>query len=264
MSMIAGRYDAELRLHNAVLRRAAGVRAGDRVLDVGCGAGQTTREAARAAGEGSALGVDVSEAAIARARSLAEAEGVGNAAFEVADAGTHGFAPASFDLAISRFGTMFFGDPGGAFANLARALRPGGRLVMLVWQAAERNEWDVVISRSLAGPSRAPVGLDPFSLADPPAVTGILGAAGFEEVAFADVHEPVHYGADVAAALEWIRGFTCTDQALRRLDPAGAAAALERLRAELAARLTDDGVWFDSRAWLVTARRGGWRDAPEI
>jgi SAM-dependent methyltransferase len=254
--VIAGGYDAELRRHNAVLRRAAGVRAGDRVLDVGCGAGQTTREAARAAGDGVALGVDVSAAAIARARALAEAEGVGNAVFEVADAGTHGFAPASFDLAISRFGTMFFGDPGRAFANVGRALRPGGRLVMLVWQAAERNEWDVVISGSLAGPGQAPVGLDPFSLADPPTVTAILGAAGFAEVGFADVHEPVHYGADVDAALDWIRGFTCTRQALQRLDPAGASAALERLRAELAARLTGDGIWFDARAWLVTARRG--------
>jgi hypothetical protein len=86
-------------------------------------------------------------------------------------------------------------------------------------------------------------------------VTEILRAAGFTGVAFTDVHEPVYYGPDVAAALDWVRGFTCTSEALKRLDPAAAAGAVERLRGALDAHLRDDGVWFDSRAWLVTARR---------
>jgi hypothetical protein len=86
-------------------------------------------------------------------------------------------------------------------------------------------------------------------------VTEILQAAGFAGVAFTDIHEPVYYGADVPAALAWIRGFTCTSEGLERLDPAAATHAVERLRVVLAEHLSDDGVWFDSRAWVVTARR---------
>lgn len=252
-------YDAELRRHDEVLRRACGIRSRDLVLDVGCGTGQTTRQAARTAREGGAHGVDVSAAAVERARELARAEGLRNVSFERADAQVHPFPRERFDLAISRFGTMFFGDPGTAFANIGRALRPGGRLVMMVWQAHERNEWDVVIRRSLGaadGPMTLPPGgLDPFSLADPPTVTEILEAAGFAGVVCTDVREPVYYGPDVAAALDWVRGFTCTREVLRRLAPAAAARALGRLREALAAHLSDDGVWFDSRAWIVTARR---------
>lgn len=248
-------YDAELQRHNEVLRRAAGVQSHDHVLDIGCGAGRTTRQAARAARAGRALGVDMSASAIGQARERAAAEGLGNVTFERADAQVHGFPPERFDLALSRFGTMFFNDPVAAFANIGRALRPAGRLVMMVWQAGERNEWDVALRRSLdaAGDSGGP---DPFSLADPPAVTEILQAAGFAGVAFTDVDEPVYYGPDVAAALDWVHGFTCTREALTRLDP---AAADERLREMLATHLGDDGVWFGSRAWIVTAHR---RPAP--
>ena len=252
-------YDAELRRHNEVLRRAFGVQLHDHVLDIGCGTGRTTREAARTAQAGSALGVDVSAPAIERARELARAEGLRNVAFEHADAQVHRFPRTRFDLAISRFGTMFFDDPGAAFANIGRAVRPAGRLVMMVWQAHERNEWDIVIRQSL-GPAEEPVAVpsgepDAFSLADQPAVKQILEAAGFAGVSFADVHEPVYYGPDVAAALDWVRGFACTGNVLKRLDPAAAERAVERLRDALAARMSEDGVWFDSRAWIVTARR---------
>lgn len=130
---------------------------------------------------------------------------------------------------------------------------------MMVWQAHERNEWDVAIRQSLGGPhapaALAPAGLDPFSLADPPAATEILESAGFTDVTFTDVREPVYYGPDLAAALDWVRGFTCTSYALKQLDPAAAARAVRRLREALAAHLCDDGVWFNSRAWIITARR---------
>ena len=252
-------YDAELRLHNQVLRRACGVRRDDHVLDVGCGTGQTARQAARAARAGSALGVDLSAPMIDRARDLTRAEGLRNVTFERADAQVHRFPPEQFDLAISRFGTMFFDDPAAAFANIRRALRPAGRLVMMVWQSHERNEWDVAIHQSLGaaeGPAAVPSeGPDPFSLADPPAVEEMLQAAGFAGVEFTDVREPVYYGPDVAAALDWVRGFTCTNRVLTRLAPADAARAVERLREALAAHMSDDGVWFGSRAWVVTARR---------
>ena len=252
-------YDAELRRHNEVLRRSVGVQPHDHTLDIGCGTGETTRQAAHAAQAGSALGVDVSAPAIERARELARAEGLRNVTFERADAQVHRFPPERFDLAISRFGTMFFEDPVAAFANIRRALRPAGRLAMMVWQARERNEWDVAIHHSLGAADGCVLGAsglpDPFSLADPPTVKEVLQAAGFADVAFTDVHEPVYYGADVAAALEWTRGFTCTHELLKRLDPAAATHAVERLREALGAHLGDDGVWFDSRAWIVTARR---------
>jgi ubiquinone/menaquinone biosynthesis C-methylase UbiE len=135
-------YDAELRRHNEVLRRASGVQFRDHVLDIGCGTGQTTRQAARTARAGTALGVDVSAPKIERARELARVEQLRNVTFERADAQVYRFPQEHFDLAISRFGTMFFDDPATAFANIGRALRPAGRLVMIVWQAGELNEWE--------------------------------------------------------------------------------------------------------------------------
>ena len=252
-------YDAELRRHNEALRRAAGVQSDDHILDIGCGTGQTTRQAARTARAGSALGVDVSATAIGRARQLARAEGLRNVNFEHADAQVHRFPQEPFDIAISRFGTMFFHDPVAAFANIGRALCPAGRLVMMAWQAHELNEWDVAIRQSLEAAEGAVAsasgGPDPFSLADPPTVTAILQAAGFADVGFTDVREPVYYGPDVTAALNWIRGFTCTSEVLRQLDPAAATHAIERLRVALTTHLSDDGVWFSSRAWIITARR---------
>ena len=113
-------------------------------------------------------------------------------------------------MAISRFGTMFFDDLAAAFVNISRALRPVGRLVMMVWQAPERNEWDVTIRQAL-GMTAITAGLpDAFSLADPPAVTGILEGAGFADITFTDVSEPVYYGPDVDAAMDWFRGFAYT------------------------------------------------------
>jgi SAM-dependent methyltransferase len=254
-----GGYNAELRRHNEVLRRACNIQVRDNVVDIGCGAGQTTRQAARAARAGSALGVDVSAPAIERARELARAEGLRNVTFERADAQVYRFPHERFDLAISRFGTMFFDDPAAAFANIRRALRPAGRLVMMVWQASEHNEWDVTIRQSLGaaeGPMALPSGgADPFSLADPPAVTQILEAARFADVTFTDIREPVYYGPDVAAAQEWVRGFTCTSELLNSLDLAAAARAIGRLREALAGHMSDDGVWFNSRSWIITARR---------
>jgi hypothetical protein len=86
-------------------------------------------------------------------------------------------------------------------------------------------------------------------------VEAILGAAGFGEATFADVHQPVYYGPDVAAALEWVGGFTSTRESLTRLDAVAAEQALERLRETLAAHAGERGVWFDSRAWIIEARR---------
>ena len=206
-------YDAELRLHNEVLRLACDIRRHDRVLDIGCGAGQTTRDAARIAAAGSAVGVDISAAMIARAQVLTDAEGLRNVRFEQADAQVHRFPSEHFDVVISRFGTMFFADPIAAFSNIRQALRSEGRLVMMVWQDHEATSGQFRFSRALRGAIDAdkfPGGPDPFSLADPTTVEGILSAAGFAETAFTDVREPVYYGKDVAAALDWVRGFSYT------------------------------------------------------
>ena len=252
-------YDVELRLHNQVLRRAYVLRRDDDVLDLGCGTGQTTRDAAREAPDGRAVGIDHSAHMIDRARKLTEAEGLHNVTFVRADAQTHRFSSGSFDVAISRFGTMFFRDPVAAFANIAWALRSEGRLVMMVWQAHEHNEWSVAIARTLAGATGTlpptPQGSNPFSLADPGTVIRTLGAAGFTDVTFTDVREPVYYGPDVATALKWVRGFACTNEVVASLDPASAERTLERLREILATHVGADGIWFDARAWIVAARR---------
>lgn len=223
-------YDAELRPHNEHLRAAARVGRRDLVLDVGCGTGQTTREAAQAAAEGSVLGVDTSAPMLQQARLLSR--GLTNLTYQQADAQTHRFPPASFDLCVSRFGTMFFADPVAAFTNIGRALRPGARMVLLVWQERDRNEWTTAIT----------VGPGPFSLGDPAVTEGILAAAGFTQVAFTDVHEPVYYGQDTAAATANVM----------RLSGFGDATA-----DALAAHDTGSGVFFDSRAWLITALYGG-------
>src|SRR3954471_8854633 len=143
-------YDAEMRFYRSRFRDACGVRDGDRVLDVGCGGGQTARDAAADAGRGSVLGVDVSERMLEHARR----QPMPNVDYLLADAATYEFEPESFDVCISRFGVMFFDDLVGAFTNLRRALRPGGRLVALVWQPRAENEWARVIPEAIGGTFR--------------------------------------------------------------------------------------------------------------
>ena len=248
-------YDSELRAYNERLRAAVAVDPGDRVLDIGCGAGQTTRDAARAAARGHVLGVDLSVPLLERARALAIAEQLDNVTFEHGDAQVHPFAPGHFDLALSRFGTMFFSDPQIAFGNVARALRPRARMVLLVWQGRNHNPWVTDIDDVLRGPPPA-AGLDPFSLGDRAATAGILERAGFDTIHFEDVREPVFYGRDGEAALEFVSQFETTRVALSRLSPSESARALERLRETLEDHRTpDNGVAFDSRAWLITARK---------
>jgi SAM-dependent methyltransferase len=250
-------YDAELQHHNERLRAAHGIGAAERVLDIGCGTGQTTREAARLAHDGGAMGIDVDGKMIARAQELADREGVRNVRFEVGDAQVHPLPSGAFDVAISRFGTMFFSDPGTAFRNIARAIRPGGRLVMMVWQARDRNEWAVAIDRAIGVPERgvaAMHGPDPFSLGEPATARRILAAAGFAGTEFRDVDVPVYYGPDVDAALAFVGRFANVSEALRLSGPRGAM-LLARLRATLESRASERGVWLDSRAWIVTARR---------
>ncbi|RUM00379.1 class I SAM-dependent methyltransferase [Rhizobium chutanense] len=248
-------YDAELARHNRHLSVAAGVAPGDRVLDIGCGAGQTTREAARAATQGEVVGVDTSAEMLEVARQRSADEGLRNVVFEQADAQFHAFPAASFDLCISRFGVMFFADPAAAFANIGRAMRPGARLVWMVWQSRERNDWSGAIRQALApGTAVSTGGPNPFSLGDPPIARDLLSDAGFTSIDFADVREPVFYGPDVDAASDALAGLYLVKDALTRTDEPPDK-PLRRLRDLLAAHMTPEGVFFDSRAWIITARR---------
>jgi SAM-dependent methyltransferase len=170
---------------------AAAIRGSDDVLDVGCGFGRTTCDAARIAVDGSALGVDLSSQMLALARKTAASEGLSNVAFEHADAQIYPFADAAFDIAISRFGSMFFGDSVAAFGNIHRALRRGGRVTLLTWQPLADNEWlrefraaVAVVRPELPLPS--PDAPSPFALSDPVRVRGILESAGFTEISFED------------------------------------------------------------------------------
>ncbi|WP_426246672.1 class I SAM-dependent methyltransferase [Nocardioides sp. LHG3406-4] len=241
------------------LRAAADVGSSDRVLDIGCGTGQTTRDAARAATSGSALGVDVSHPMVERARQLSEAEGLRNVSFELSDAQVHPFAPRHFTVGLSRFGTMFFADPVAAFANIGRALRPGARLVQLVWQPHHRQEWFGAIRQALAGSDSqmSPAGLTraAFSLGDPAVAAGLLTAAGFTAVEITEVREPIYYGPDAAGALDALSGLGMAEDLVADLDETGRARALERLLVLLDAHDTGEGVWFDSCAWSLSASR---------
>lgn len=247
-------YDAELRRHDERFRAALEVAPRDRVLDIGCGAGQSTRDAARAAREGSVVGVDISEEMLQVARRRSAEEGLRNVAFELADAQDHAFPAAYFDLCISRFGAMFFADPTAAFANIGRAMRPDARLVLMVWQGGEQNEWSTAIQRALTPEAIPSASAPAFSLGDRAATTHLLAAAGFVSIEFAEVHEPAFYGPDVDAALDAIVALFLAKDGPAGTNPASDE-TLRRLRALLQAHLTKDGVLFDSRAWIVTARR---------
>ncbi|WP_448612263.1 class I SAM-dependent methyltransferase [Geodermatophilus sp. URMC 60] len=255
----ADRFDAASAAFDPALLGAAGIAAADRVLDVGCGAGISTRAAARVAVDGRATGIDLSAPLLAEARRRSAVAGLTNTTFVQGDAQVHPFEPGGHDLVISRFGAMFFGDPVAGFGNIARALRPGGRLALLSWQPLARNEWLLLIRRALAAgrplpepPGDAP---GPFGLSDPDRVRRILTAAGFEAVELTEVPGVVRLGADGEDAFDFVSGLGLTRGLLGGLDDGARQAALDELRAALVEHETPDGVLLDAWAWLTTAQR---------
>jgi SAM-dependent methyltransferase len=254
----AERYDSSLREHNAQLQAGARIAPHERVLDVGCGNGVSTRDAARRASAGHALGIDLSSAMLAVARATSADEGLTNVEFTQADAQTHPFTP-GFDVVISRFGVMFFEDPVAAFSNIFGAVTPGGRLALVVWKSLGENEWfaevgdALAIGRDIAPPPPGAPG--PFGLADADYVNNVLGAAGFTAVQLDPFHARYYAGDNVDDAYEYARGLGFTRRMLQGLDDTARARALEALRTMIAAHGREGEITFDSACWLITAGR---------
>ncbi|MCU1451283.1 MAG: Methyltransferase type 11 [Acidimicrobiales bacterium] len=255
----ADRYDSAGRRTWQRFLEAQLIAVEDDVLDIGCGTGRSTRDAARAATSGSALGVDLSGPMLELARARTNAEGLTNVRFEQADAQVHPFDEGSVDVVISSFGAMFFNDPVAAFTNIGRAVRPGGRLAVLAWRELARNEWLVAfrealaVGRTLPSP---PVGAPgPFGLADADRTREVLATAGFADVAFTEIDEPIEFGTGADDAWGFVRNVGIVEGLTQDLDEVTKARALDQLHATVVAHDTGDGVLFGTSAWLITARR---------
>jgi SAM-dependent methyltransferase len=250
-------FESSVRQHQAKLMEAAALTTEARVLDIGCGTADSTRDAAQAAQRGAAMGIDLSARMLERARACAAAQDLTNVTFVQGDAQIYPFKPGSFDVAISRTGTMFFADPAAAFTNIARALQANGRLALVSWQGPERNEWfrsfvdALTLGRGLAPPP--PNAPSPFAHADPSRTEQILTDAGFADIRIDSLELPMYFGATadqgyevLSQLLAWMTG---------KLTPGERAKAHQRLRDTLVAHETPDGVAYESRAWLITAER---------
>jgi SAM-dependent methyltransferase len=254
------RREAQLRNFSPHLFAAAGISTDEQVLDVGCGCGGTTLQAAHQAADGMVLGVDLSAPMLAEARRRAADEGIANVVFEQADAQVHPFALGGFDVVLSRFGVMFFADPSTAFANIARGLRPGGRLAFLCWQEADANEYFTLPRRAISPyldlPERATAGEPgPFSLADPAGVRSLLTGAGFGAVEITAVAEPTWIGADVEDAVKYQLSTPTNRAAFGGVDQHARDLAVAALHDALLSHATSRGVELGTAAWLVTAQK---------
>lgn len=256
----APRYERSGDRHRPHLLNGDVLRDGDRVLDVGCGTGRSTIDAARLVGGGRVLGVDLSGPMLAYARERAAREGVTNVDFLQADAQVHRFEPGAHDVVISETGCMFFGDPLAAFANIATALRPGGSMALLVWRELARNEWltairgAIALGRQLPEPPPDAPG-HPFSMADPDRVRSILTGAGFDSVELDAVEEPVIMGADAEDAFEFLSASAVVSWLLEGVDDTGRAEAMDNLHRVFKDAESADGVLLGSSAWLIRAAK---------
>ena len=244
-----------------VMLDAAALQPGERVLDVGCGHGTTTLDAAqRVTPGGAALGIDITARTRRTARRRASAAGIGNVEFLKADAQVHPFQEAGFDAVISRFGVMFFDDPEAAFANLGRAVRPGGRLVIVCPNDPMQSEWVAVAFAAAAphvglpdlGPPDAP---GPFAFADGNRLERTIRAGGFHDVTLEAIDRPIRIGDNVDDVADFITSLPEGQQLLAGKPDDKVAAAVDALREGFAPYAGPDGVIVNDAAWLASARR---------
>ena len=247
-------YNASVARYQPALLAAIGAQSGERILDVGCGSGELAIDVVRGAQGATALGVDLSTAQLEVARNQSGGLPV---TFVQADAQVHEFGAQSFDVIASRTGTMFFTDMAMAFANLARATRPGGRLVMLVWRGIEDNEWlrefFGAIGRVQAMPPPRADAPGPFTLSDPVRVRDLLEGADWVDVEFAAHDEPLWFGPDADSTTAFMIGQM--KWLFEKLDDAGKRQGEANLHQVMAAHAGKDGVRLGSGAWIVRARR---------
>jgi SAM-dependent methyltransferase len=232
---------------------------GERVIDIGCGCGATTLEAASHAGpSGHALGLDVSGPMLARARERTPPGA--SAEFIEADATVYPFAPGGADLLMSRFGVMFFAEPGLSFANMRKALKPGGRVAIACWRAPRENPWMLLPLQAAVRhvprlPELGPEDPGAFSFADPGRVARIFAEAGFASLAM----DPVDLQLDLAVG----RGLEGAVESALEIGPASRAmqdqpedlriVATQAIREALAPHLQGDRIPLAGAIWIVTA-----------
>lgn len=255
--------DEQLRAHGALALEALELRAGEHVLDLGCGCGDTTLALAAEIGpSGRVMGVDLSAPMLTRARERVAEGSLTYVELEEADAQTHSFPEGAFDAAYSRFGVMFFEDPVAAFRNVARALKPSGRLSFVCWQPASRNPWVTVPLEAVFPFVPPPSMLDPnlpgpFSLADPARVSKVLADAGFDDVKVEPAAVQMDFG-PIEQTTEFLMTLGPTARALREAQPSEQTLDAIRiaLRDAVTAFATGDRVTLGSSVWVVTAKRG--------
>jgi ubiquinone/menaquinone biosynthesis C-methylase UbiE len=258
-----------LAAHSDEALTRAGYGAGMRVLDVGCGFGDSTRHIAkRVSSGGRAVGVDCAPRFVEASREEAKAAGIANAEFFVADVQSDDLR-GPYDAVFSRFGTMFFNLPGAAVRNIRKALVPGGELFMIVWRRREENPWlhdAEVCVRELVPVVRhedtdqVHCGPGPFSMSGADLVSTMLRSAGYERIAFERFDADICIGRDLAEAIEFAMALGPAGEIMRL---AGDEAekrkpqVIEALRKTLAKYERPDGVWGPSSTWFVRARNPG-------
>ena len=235
---------------------ALGPMPGERVIDLGCGTGQTSLDLAQAVGaSGAVLGIDISAVVLEQARQRS-----GDCAqleFVLHDAATYPFEAGAFDAAFSRFGVMFFSDPVAAFNNIRYALKRGGRLAFVCWRNEQENDVDEVPLRAARPflkpqPVSDPNPPGPFSFANPDRVRALLTAAGFEDIKIVPYDEQVGSG-DLETALTLALRVGSLGKIVREA-PELRAAVVEPVRAALAKHERPQGVMLNAATWIVTAR----------
>lgn len=254
--------DRMLRPHGLRAIDAAALSPGERVLDIGCGCGDTALHIARVVGEGGdVVGLDVSDVMLAHARRRAAEEQAPGIGFQVADAEVHGFAGNSADVIFSRFGVMFFNDPVAAFTNMRTALTADGRLAFVCWQKLSENPWVNIpfeaAARHIDMPAPAKENAPgPFAFSDPRRVERILTDSGFDGVEIAPFSPDLLVGRTLDEAVKYLMQMTPIAGALAEAGPEMRAVVSDELHPVLAPHIGPDGVFLGSATWIVTARAG--------